>query len=81
MLENQARYQADYKTDKDVASALGKLGFGVSTQTIYVEREHEFFLSLKSIATPTYEFPFWQIINEMLDIFNQACNIYLASSF
>ena len=28
MLENQARHQVEYKTDKDVASALGKLGFG-----------------------------------------------------
>ncbi|KAF7805308.1 protein IQ-DOMAIN 14 isoform X1 [Senna tora] len=32
MLENQARYQAEYKNDKDVASTLGKLTLGHASE-------------------------------------------------
>lgn len=36
MLENQARYQAEFKNDKDAASTFGKLtlGHGVSDHTL-----------------------------------------------
>jgi len=34
MLENQARYQADFKNDKDAASILGKLTVSFLTWTL-----------------------------------------------